>query len=152
MDEVEPYFAPTLCNMFQDHNLVAKFHRIAQESCENLRHGMRGILTEMTNGSVTGFIAIPSVIFFPGSSNATATQLTEKHQDKLLNHFNTCEYFIDWTPWWNYISWFPNFLLVWIHLKVMTFCNGDSIADLSITLWEETCNSMNDNAMNPMFM
>ena len=27
---------------------------------------MQGILTETVNGSVTGFVAIPSVIFFPG--------------------------------------------------------------------------------------
>ena len=31
-----------------------------------VRQGMQGMLTEMMNGTVTGFITIPSVIFFPG--------------------------------------------------------------------------------------
>ena len=50
-----------MCNQFQDHNLVAKFNRITRL---NLHQGMQGILTETANGSVTGFVAIPSVIFF----------------------------------------------------------------------------------------
>ena len=49
--------------MFQEQILVAKFHRITQL---NLRQGMQGISTETENGLVTGFVAIPCVIFFPG--------------------------------------------------------------------------------------
>ena len=49
--------------MFQNHKLVAKF---TEWHDENLRQDMHGILTKMTNGSVTGFVAIPPVIFSPG--------------------------------------------------------------------------------------
>ena len=47
-------FPQTMCNMFQDYNLVAKHHRITRESCETLHQGMKGILTEKTNASVQG--------------------------------------------------------------------------------------------------
>ena len=39
-----------MCNMFQDHNLVAEFHRITRL---NLRQGVQGIFTETANSSVT---------------------------------------------------------------------------------------------------
>ena len=32
---------------------------------------MQGILTETANGSVTGFVAIPSVTYFPANTNKT---------------------------------------------------------------------------------
>ena len=44
--------------MYQDYNLVAKFTDLWRE---NLRQGMHGILTETTNGSVAGFVAVPFV-------------------------------------------------------------------------------------------
>ena len=53
---------PNYVYMFEDHNLVAKFHRITRL---NLLQGMQGVMTETANGLVTGFVAIPSVIFFP---------------------------------------------------------------------------------------
>ena len=51
-----------MSNMFQDQIIVAKFHRITPLK---LRQGMKGILIETANGLVTGFVAIPCVIFFP---------------------------------------------------------------------------------------
>ena len=42
----------------------AKFHRRTRESCENLRQDMQGILTQTTNGSITGLVTIPCVTFF----------------------------------------------------------------------------------------
>ena len=48
--------------MFQDQNLVAKFDRITRR---NFHQGMQEIVTETATGSDTGFVAIPSVIFFP---------------------------------------------------------------------------------------
>ena len=44
---------------------MAKFNRI---TLLNLCQGMQGILTETANGSVTRFVAIPSIIFFPDYS------------------------------------------------------------------------------------
>ena len=63
--------------MFQDQYLVAKFHRITRV---NLRQGMQGLFTETVNGSVTGIVAIPSVIFFPVRKYHTAPAAVDWQQ------------------------------------------------------------------------
>ena len=82
--------------MFQNHNLGAKFHRSTLESHDNLRQSMQGILTETMNGSVTEFVAIPFVTFFPAinseitsvyaclSSYQMLNGNQEPHCDKLI--------------------------------------------------------------------
>ena len=68
LDKVEPLLCVmVLEHMFQDHNSGAKFHRSTRESRENLRQG-KHVFAETTNGLATGFVAIPSVIFFPGQT------------------------------------------------------------------------------------
>ena len=64
--------------MFQGQYLVAKFHRIARV---NLRQGMQGLFNETVNGSVTGIVAIPSVIFFPVRKYHTAPAAVDRAVD-----------------------------------------------------------------------
>ena len=68
--------------MFQDQNLVAKFHRITRL---NLRESMQGVMTETSDVAVTGLVAIPSVIFFPDLNNADFAQFVAKHQESVPN-------------------------------------------------------------------
>ena len=58
--------------MFQDQTLVTKFHRIMRL---NLHQDMQGISAETENCLVSGFVAIPFVIFFPDSHGGQLRQI-----------------------------------------------------------------------------
>ena len=81
-----------MCNMFQDNNLVVKFI----ESCENLRQGTQGILTKTTNGSVTGFAAIPFVIFFQATGQLYSKFLHDLWKIKKNISMGECDFQMDY--------------------------------------------------------
>ena len=73
-----PYFAQTMCNMFKDHNLVAKRHRNIV-SYPGERREIFGIVFEEVSADykwasraltiwykIQWVVAVPFVIFFPG--------------------------------------------------------------------------------------
>ena len=61
-----------LDHMIKEHNLGATFHR---SMCRNLKSHKRAVMAETLKDSVTGVIAIPSIIVFSGIPDAVLFNL-----------------------------------------------------------------------------